>query len=93
MPVKYWGIENIEENTQLQAERLGRSPVVKGHVALMPDGHVGAGATIGSVFVSDTGMIPAAIGVDIGLRNDCCSDQPQRGPPARQPNRITRRVC
>ena len=66
MPVKYWGIENIEENTQLQAERLGRSPVVKGHVALMPDGHVGAGATIGSVFVSDTGMIPAAIGVDIG---------------------------
>ena len=64
--VKYWGIESIDDNTRLQAEKMARSPIVSGHLALMPDGHVGAGATIGSVFVSDSGINPSAVGVDIG---------------------------
>ena len=32
-----------------QAEKTARLPIVEGHVALMPDAHVGIGATVGSV--------------------------------------------
>ncbi|MCH8186867.1 MAG: RtcB family protein [Chloroflexi bacterium] len=63
--LKIWG-RNIEPNTLLQAERSARSPVVDGHVALMPDAHVGIGATVGSVIPTKNAIIPAAVGVDIG---------------------------
>lgn len=56
----------LDENTRLQAERLARSPAVVGPVALMPDAHLGAGSTVGSVFLSRNFVIPACIGVDIG---------------------------
>ena len=63
--LKIWG-RNIEPHTILQAERSARSPVVDGHVALMPDAHVGIGATVGSVIPTKNAIIPAAVGVDIG---------------------------
>ena len=46
---------------------LSRAPGIAGHVALMPDAHLGKGATVGSVIptFADT-LIPAAVGVDIG---------------------------
>ncbi|HTN99794.1 MAG TPA: RtcB family protein, partial [Microthrixaceae bacterium] len=49
-----------------QAERTAALPFVAGHVALMPDAHVGLGATIGSVVATDGAIIPAAVGVDLG---------------------------
>jgi RNA-splicing ligase RtcB len=49
-----------------QAERTARLPFVDGHVALMPDAHVGIGATVGSVIPTRDAIIPAAVGVDIG---------------------------
>ena len=49
-----------------QAARASRMPFVEGHVALMPDAHVGIGATIGSVIPTKSAVIPAAVGVDIG---------------------------
>ena len=63
--LKIWG-RNIEPGTVLQAERSARSPVVDGHVALMPDAHIGIGATVGSVIPTKNAIIPAAVGVDIG---------------------------
>ena len=63
--VKNWA-SLLEENTRLQAEMLSRSPVVWGHVALMPDAHLGLGATVGSVIATKGAIIPAAVGVDIG---------------------------
>ena len=39
----------IEETTLLQAERTARLPFVREPLALMPDAHVGIGATVGSV--------------------------------------------
>jgi tRNA-splicing ligase RtcB len=39
---------------------------VEGHVALMPDAHVGIGATVGSVIPTKNAVIPSAVGVDIG---------------------------
>ena len=63
--VKNWA-SNIDENTRVQAEMLSRSPVVFRHVALMPDAHLGIGATVGSVIATKGAVIPAAVGVDIG---------------------------
>lgn len=36
------------------------------HIAVMPDVHVGKGATVGSVIPTKHAIIPAAVGVDIG---------------------------
>ena len=60
-----WASE-IDEGTVEQAARAARLPFVEGHVALMPDAHVGIGATVGSVIPTDGAIIPAAVGVDIG---------------------------
>jgi RNA-splicing ligase RtcB len=63
--VKVWGLDLIESNTLEQARRTSRLGVVEG-VALMPDAHVGIGATVGSVVATRNAIIPAAVGVDIG---------------------------
>ncbi|GAA2903240.1 RtcB family protein [Streptosporangium fragile] len=60
-----WASE-IDERTIEQAARAARLPFVSGHVALMPDAHVGIGATVGSVIPTEGAVIPAAVGVDIG---------------------------
>lgn len=63
--VRSWA-SDIESDTLRQAERSARSPAVAGPIALMPDAHIGIGATIGSVIPTDDAIIPAAVGVDIG---------------------------
>jgi tRNA-splicing ligase RtcB len=57
---------DIEAETIRQAEKTARLPIVEGHVALMPDAHVGIGATVGSVIPTKGAVIPSAVGVDIG---------------------------
>src|SRR5213082_1237775 len=57
---------DIEADTLRQADKTARLPIVEGHVALMPDAHVGIGATVGSVIPTAGAVIPAAVGVDIG---------------------------
>ena len=49
-----------------QALRTSRLPFIHPHVALMPDAHLGKGATVGSVIPTLGAIIPAAVGVDIG---------------------------
>ena len=41
-------------------------PFIYPHLALMPDAHLGKGATVGSVIPTLGAIIPAAVGVDIG---------------------------
>jgi RNA-splicing ligase RtcB len=60
-----WASE-LDEQTLAQARRTARLPIVEGHVALMPDAHLGIGATVGSVIPTSDAIIPAAVGVDIG---------------------------
>jgi len=57
---------DIDPGTILQAEKTARLPIIEGHVALMPDAHVGIGATVGSVIPTFAAVIPSAVGVDIG---------------------------
>jgi tRNA-splicing ligase RtcB (3'-phosphate/5'-hydroxy nucleic acid ligase) len=56
----------LEDKTRGQAERTAQMPFIFPHVALMPDAHLGLGATVGSVIPTLRAIIPAAVGVDIG---------------------------
>jgi tRNA-splicing ligase RtcB len=56
----------LDPQTERQALATSELPIVDGHVALMPDAHLGIGATIGSVIPTRTAVIPSAVGVDIG---------------------------
>jgi tRNA-splicing ligase RtcB (3'-phosphate/5'-hydroxy nucleic acid ligase) len=56
----------LEEQTRRQAERASGMPFIFPHIALMPDAHLGLGATVGSVIPTVEAIIPAAVGVDIG---------------------------
>jgi tRNA-splicing ligase RtcB len=56
----------LEDSTRAQAEQTARMPFIHPHVALMPDAHLGLGATVGSVIPTVGAIIPAAVGVDIG---------------------------
>src|SRR5207245_7459821 len=57
---------DIDPGTIRQAEKTARLPIVEGHVALMPDAHIGIGATVGSVIATKGAVFPAAVGVAIG---------------------------
>ena len=56
----------LDDATRAQAELAASLPFVRPHLALMPDAHLGRGATVGSVLPTVGAVIPAAVGVDIG---------------------------
>src|SRR4051794_33080786 len=56
----------LEDATREQAIRTSAMPFIHPHLALMPDAHLGKGATVGSVIPTDRAIMPAAVGVDIG---------------------------
>src|SRR5690242_20947701 len=56
----------LEDSTRAQAVTTSQMPFIYPHVALMPDAHLGKGATVGSVIPTLGAIIPAAVGVDIG---------------------------
>jgi len=64
---KLWNWASIiEPATLAQAEAAASMPFIFPHLALMPDAHLGKGATVGSVIPTLGAIIPAAVGVDIG---------------------------
>ena len=65
--VRAWtaGVE-VEAEAIAQIRNIAALPIVAGHVAIMPDVHLGKGATVGSVIPTRAAIIPAAVGVDIG---------------------------
>ncbi|MFF2496613.1 RtcB family protein [Agromyces sp. NPDC058064] len=56
----------LDEQTIEQARVSSTMPFIYPHLALMPDAHLGLGATVGSVIPTLGAIIPAAVGVDIG---------------------------
>lgn len=66
-PIKAWvdGVE-FDENARKQVRNMASLPFVHSHVAVMPDVHVGIGATVGSVIPTIGAVVPASVGVDIG---------------------------
>lgn len=66
-PIKGWvhGVP-VDELARAQLRNIAAVPFVGPWVAVMPDVHVGKGATVGSVIPTRGAIIPAAVGVDIG---------------------------
>jgi tRNA-splicing ligase RtcB len=68
----------LEDNTREQAVTTSTMPFIFPHLALMPDAHLGKGATVGSVIPTLGAIIPAAVGVDIGCGMMAVQTQYQR---------------
>jgi len=73
VPVKMWtrGVP-VEDGARKQLLRAAQMPFIFKHVAVMPDVHIGIGATVGSVIPTNNAIIPAAVGVDIGCGMMAC---------------------
>jgi len=67
VPVKLWtNIHEVESQALTQLTNLSTLPFVFKHIPVMPDVHVGKGATVGTVLPTVNAILPAAVGVDIG---------------------------
>ncbi|MBI2785181.1 MAG: RtcB family protein [Legionella longbeachae] len=65
--VKAWTkYVDFADNAQEQVAKIASLPFIFKYVAVMPDVHLGKGATVGSVIPTKSAIIPAAVGVDIG---------------------------
>ncbi|MBL8157439.1 MAG: RtcB family protein, partial [Anaerolineae bacterium] len=56
----------VEPAAAAQLRDIASLPIIGPHIAVMPDVHLGIGATIGSVIPTRGAIIPSAVGVDIG---------------------------
>lgn len=65
VPVKIF-TQDIDHDSIEQLSKMAQLPFIHSHIAVMPDVHVGKGATVGSVIPTKHAIIPAAVGVDIG---------------------------
>jgi tRNA-splicing ligase RtcB len=65
--IRFWteGVP-VERDALTQIRNIASLPILAGHAAIMPDVHIGKGATVGSVIPTRGAIIPAAVGVDIG---------------------------
>jgi tRNA-splicing ligase RtcB len=67
VPIRLWApIEEVDTQVIKQLKNVAALPWVAHHVAVMPDVHLGKGATVGSVIAMHGAVAPAAVGVDIG---------------------------
>ena len=65
-PIRMWADPtDVEPAALAQLRNIAALPWVQG-VAVMPDVHLGKGATVGSVVAMRSAVSPAAVGVDIG---------------------------
>ena len=58
--------DEIEPQAFDQIQNVAALPFIHKHVAIMPDCHMGHGATIGTAFATRDAVVPSAVGVDIG---------------------------
>ncbi len=67
VPIKLWthGVP-LEDAARQQLLNIARLPFIHRWIAVMPDVHLGKGATVGSVVPTIGAIVPAAVGVDIG---------------------------
>lgn len=70
LPIKSWEVAGhpLIEDAECfeQFRNLANHPLTVGWIVALPDAHLGYGAPIGSAFTTVGGVIPQAVGVDIG---------------------------
>lgn len=71
-PIKLWTdfVPPVEPQAMQQLRNLASLPFIYPHIAVMPDMHLGIGATVGSVVPTLGAICPASVGVDIGCGMD-----------------------
>ena len=67
VPIKLWtqGVP-LEDEARAQLINMAKLPFIHRWISVMPDVHLGKGATVGSVVPTIGAVVPAAVGVDIG---------------------------
>lgn len=65
VPIKIY-TSDIDQESIDQLHKMSQLQFIHSHIAVMPDVHLGKGATVGSVVPTKNAIIPAAVGVDIG---------------------------
>ena len=90
IPIKLW-LDDIEDGAVEQAKNVANLPFTYDHVAIMPDAHFGVGVSIGTVFASDSVIIPNAVGVDIGC-GMCAARTPYKYIPIEQIKEIMGKI-
>ena len=67
VPIKLWtrGVP-LEDEARKQLQNIAKLPFIHRWISVMPDVHLGKGATVGSVVPTIGAIVPAAVGVDIG---------------------------
>jgi len=71
VPIRLWAsLNEVDSRVIAQLKNVASLPWVAHHVAVMPDVHLGRGATVGSVIAMRGAVAPAAVGVDIGCGMD-----------------------
>lgn len=65
--IRFWteGVP-VEHDAMQQLRNIASLPILAGHVAVMPDVHLGKGAAVGSVIPTRAAIVPSCVGVDIG---------------------------
>jgi len=69
VPVKIWdgdGKVPFADNVIEQVVNMSKLPFIHKHISLMPDGHLGRGAAVGSVIPTRGAIVPASVGTDLG---------------------------
>lgn len=68
LPIHVWTAAAIDHDDKVfeQARNLANHPIAREKVCLMPDYHLGYGMPIGGVLATEGGVVPNAVGVDIG---------------------------
>jgi len=79
----------LDDKARAQALTTSTMPFIHPHLALMPDAHLGLGATVGSVIPTLGAVIPAAVGVDIGCGMIAVKTQFVRGDLTGNPKGLT----
>jgi tRNA-splicing ligase RtcB len=82
----------VESAALDQLRTIANLPYIYHHVAVMPDVHLGKGATVGSVVAMRDAVSPAAVGVDIGCGMAALRTSSDRRRPARRPRGRARAV-
>lgn len=65
VPIKIYTTD-IDQDSLDELDKMSQLQFIHSHIAVMPDVHVGKGATVGSVVPTKNAIIPATVGVDIG---------------------------
>lgn len=65
LPIQVWA-RDVPAGALAQLKAIASQPYVVEHIAAMPDLHVANGVAVGTVFATESTIVPGALGADLG---------------------------